>query len=365
MKSIDLRLSIVCLLALNTTTTTATQELTMAQETPNAIPHEAQLYYCNQQAIATLGDFSKSGDPVFVPQVGLVSLETPPKGSSDWISWFRHNGKTIIDLATWNQRNVSPNFMLLPDLALVDKKVPDAFGQRKRKIDLLTDDAFRMALNVPGGSIRIPYNTNFHRLFLAEEVSGIRQDFQILGDALGEDRQMKGHDFCICQPGSSLYGWHFNHEDTILYLVEGKHHVRVAGTEVGSPTVIDVVLQPGDALYVPASYYHYSIGAGDEQQSVLWSIGFQNQNNKRPTTLNYADLVQKQTTDFALLQKESWHERVARREREDKKGGCRIQGSSPSRKVWLISCGISGKAPVEDAATAATSLNQPMVVRQA
>jgi uncharacterized RmlC-like cupin family protein len=363
MKILILHLPIVCLFALPTTTTTATQEATMAQETPHAIPHEAQQYYCNEKAIATLGNFAKSGDPVFVPQVGLVSLEAPPKGSSDWISWFLHNGKTIIDLATWSQQNGAPNFMLLPDLALVDKKVPDAFGQRKRKIDLLTEDAFRMALNVPGGSIRIPYNTNIHRLFLADEVSGIRQDFQILGDALGGNRQLHGHDFCISQPGSSFYGWHFNHDDTIMYLVEGKHHVRVAGTEVGSPTVIDVVLQPGDALYVPATYYHYSIGAGDEQQSVLWSIGFQNQNKKRPNTLNYADLVQKETTDFALLQKESWDVQVARREREDKKGGCRIQGSSPSRKVWLIICGISGKTPMEDAATAATLLNRPMLVR--
>lgn len=344
---------------------TAAKEKRTTEETPNATPIRSQYYY-NQEAIAKFGDYCKGGEPGFVPQVGLVSLETPPEGASDWISWLRHTSKKIIDLTTWNQRYVVPPFMLLPDAVLVDeKKVPDAFGQTKRKIDLLTDDAFRMALDVPGGSIQIPYNTNIHRLFLAEEVSGIRQDFQVLGDALGGGRHLQGHDFCISQPGSSLYGWHFNHDDTILYLVEGKHHVRVAGTEVGSPTVIDVVLQPGDALYIPTTYYHYSIGAGDEQQSVLWSIGFQNQNNNMPTNLNHADLTEKETTDFALLQKESWDQRVARREKEEKKGGCRLQGAVPSRKVWLISCGISRKQPMPDEATAKKSLNQPMLVRHA
>ena len=60
--------------------------------------------------------------------------------------------------------------------------------------------------------------------------------------------------------------------DVLIYMVQGSKRFRVAGTELGSPTTVDVVMQPGDAVWVPLGHYHRA--EGGPETSVIWSIGF-------------------------------------------------------------------------------------------
>jgi hypothetical protein len=89
------------------------------------------------------------------------------------------------------------------------------------------------------------------------------------------ERQVADADFYIARPHAGSYGWHFDNVDNLVYCVNGTKRFRVAGTEVGSPVLVDVVMEPGDAVFVPTGYYH--IGVGGNEPSIIFSIGIVNQ----------------------------------------------------------------------------------------
>ena len=55
---------------------------------------------------------------------------------------------------------------------------------------------------------------------------------------------------------SASLGWHVDDVDVLLVMCRGRKRFRVAGRGFGSPVVIDTVLEPGDALYIPALTFH-------------------------------------------------------------------------------------------------------------
>ena len=69
---------------------------------------------------------------------------------------------------------------------------------------------------------------------------------------------------------SASLGWHVDDVDVLLVMLRGAKRFRVAGEAVGSEVVVDRILQPGDALYIPALTFHsggdtHSDGDDDEQ----------------------------------------------------------------------------------------------------
>ena len=52
---------------------------------------------------------------------------------------------------------------------------------------------------------------------------------------------------------SASLGWHVDDVDVLLVMCRGRKRFRVAGRGFGSPVVIDTVLEPGDALYIPCA----------------------------------------------------------------------------------------------------------------
>jgi len=55
---------------------------------------------------------------------------------------------------------------------------------------------------------------------------------------------------------SASLGWHLDDVDVLLVMMRGRKQFRVGGRTVGSEAVIDHVLEPGDALYIPALHFH-------------------------------------------------------------------------------------------------------------
>jgi uncharacterized RmlC-like cupin family protein len=51
-------------------------------------------------------------------------------------------------------------------------------------------------------------------------------------------------------------GFHCDDVDVLLIMLSGSKRFRVAGRGVGSPIVIDHVMEPGDAIYIPATFFH-------------------------------------------------------------------------------------------------------------
>eukprot|EP00747_Dinoflagellata_sp_TGD_P122853 gnl/TRDRNA2_/TRDRNA2_173693_c0_seq12.p1 gnl/TRDRNA2_/TRDRNA2_173693_c0~~gnl/TRDRNA2_/TRDRNA2_173693_c0_seq12.p1 ORF type:complete len:161 (+),score=7.12 gnl/TRDRNA2_/TRDRNA2_173693_c0_seq12:713-1195(+) len=76
----------------------------------------------------------------------------------------------------------------------------------------------------------------------------------------------------VAHPHSGSYDWHCDAQDNLLYLVEGSKQFRVAGAKFGGAAVVDEMMCPGDAIWIPEGLYHN--GFGVDNSSVLLSIGF-------------------------------------------------------------------------------------------
>ena len=72
---------------------------------------------------------------------------------------------------------------------------------------------------------------------------------------------------------SASFGWHIDDIDVLLVLLRGRKRFRVAGATVGSTPVIDHVMAPGDAIFVPAGAFHTG-GQSEPSDSMLLSVAF-------------------------------------------------------------------------------------------
>jgi len=70
---------------------------------------------------------------------------------------------------------------------------------------------------------------------------------------------------------SASLGWHIDDIDVLLIMLRGAKRFRVAGQTVGSEAVIDTVLKPGDAIFIPALTFHTG---GDDvpEDSLMLSV---------------------------------------------------------------------------------------------
>lgn len=78
---------------------------------------------------------------------------------------------------------------------------------------------------------------------------------------------------------SASVGWHVDDIDVLLVMMRGSKRFRVAGSALGSRVVIDRILRPGDAVYIPALTFHTG-GSSDEgaearSDSALLSVAFE------------------------------------------------------------------------------------------
>eukprot|EP00965_Chrysotila_dentata_P062403 2068427-Pleurochrysis_carterae.AAC.4 len=70
---------------------------------------------------------------------------------------------------------------------------------------------------------------------------------------------------------SASLGWHIDDVDVLLVLMRGQKRFRVAGPTVGSTVVIDHMMQPGDAIYIPALTFHTGGQSDAPEESMLLS----------------------------------------------------------------------------------------------
>ena len=70
------------------------------------------------------------------------------------------------------------------------------------------------------------------------------------------------------------FGWHFDAKyDVLLFGLVGRKRFRVAGyKKKHSPVQVDIIIEPGTALVIPAGFYHNGIGLDPE--SLILSVGF-------------------------------------------------------------------------------------------
>eukprot|EP00933_Yihiella_yeosuensis_P023288 TRINITY_DN18140_c0_g3_i1.p1 TRINITY_DN18140_c0_g3~~TRINITY_DN18140_c0_g3_i1.p1 ORF type:complete len:421 (+),score=72.57 TRINITY_DN18140_c0_g3_i1:37-1299(+) len=66
------------------------------------------------------------------------------------------------------------------------------------------------------------------------------------------------------------YGWHADTVDALIYILEGKKRVRIAGHYPGSKVVVDKVLEAGSAAYVPAGCFHTLLALDDDSTKLRW-----------------------------------------------------------------------------------------------
>ena len=65
--------------------------------------------------------------------------------------------------------------------------------------------------------------------------------------------------------GTGSFGWHGDWDfDVLIYLISGMKRFRVAGyRQKHSPVVIDEIMRPGTAVYIPRGYFHNGMGLGE------------------------------------------------------------------------------------------------------
>ena len=78
---------------------------------------------------------------------------------------------------------------------------------------------------------------------------------------------------------SASLGWHVDDIDVLLVMMQGSKRFRVAGRTVGSDVVIDHMMKPGDAIYIPALTFHsggsnLAAAAEGDASSCLLSVAF-------------------------------------------------------------------------------------------
>jgi ribosomal protein L16 Arg81 hydroxylase len=86
-------------------------------------------------------------------------------------------------------------------------------------------------------------------------------------------------DFYVAAPFGESYGWHSDEVDNLILCVAGTKKFKISSTVVGSPPTVDVQLNPGDAVWIPAGFLH--LGLGTNKQSLIWSIGFKSRSDAR------------------------------------------------------------------------------------
>ena len=192
--------------------------------------------------------------PGFRKGVNFEALDVTPSGDRDWFQWVKTNARTILD-ETPRSRYGTPkeNADAFPDL-FGGKVEVERFRDHEELLETLQTDG---------------YVSNLVRIHKMDE---FKTKLEAVEQATG--REVADADFYIARPGAGSYGWHFNSVDNLVYCVNGTKRFRVAGTEVGSELTVDVVMEPGDAVWVPSGFYH--IGVGGDEPSIIFSIGFEN-----------------------------------------------------------------------------------------
>ena len=71
---------------------------------------------------------------------------------------------------------------------------------------------------------------------------------------------------------SASIGWHVDELDVLLVQLRGRKRFRVAGVTPGSALRVDATLEPGDAVYVPAGYWHCGGDNAEQEHSILLSV---------------------------------------------------------------------------------------------
>ena len=192
--------------------------------------------------------------PSFIEGVNFESLDTTPNGGRDWFAWVKQNAQYILE--------ESPRSRYVTSKEDADER-PNMFG---RKINVERYESQEQLLQTleQGGYVA--------NLVHIQDMKEFAPKMEAVEEATG--RRLADADFYIARPGAGSYGWHFDDVDNLVYCVNGTKRFRVAGTEVGSPVVVDVYMEPGDAVWVPTGNYH--IGVGGDEPSIIFSIGFVN-----------------------------------------------------------------------------------------
>lgn len=202
-------------------------------------------------------------------------------------------GVPFIDSAPWEQWSFDSTeaFEQLEWKVIVPKPMPDAedviwssagiFFQRGRDLRPVPGGPRRWldAKVKPGMAVAIE---SLHRTE-AVKTKMQMQFFEQLGvPAVGIDlyaARVRDQE----QVGS--YGWHADTVDALIYVLEGRKRVRVAGYAPGSKVGLDRTVGPGSAVYVPGGRFHHVLAmpgapGGGEWAKVL-SVGFVVANNDR------------------------------------------------------------------------------------
>lgn len=195
--------------------------------------------------------------PGSLKAVNFQPLSEPPENSSSWTEWFRNNVEDILKYS----KGKTKAKVLYPTKGR-EHWDTDAEGLKVTTMRLGTAEDLLDALNTEHSAVELVF---------VDEMPALIPKLESLSAVF--DTEFIDVEFYVAQPNSGSWGWHCDYLDVLVYCVEGSKRFQVAGTELGSPTVVDVVMSPGDAVYIPATYYHRGVG-GDDNQSVIWSIGF-------------------------------------------------------------------------------------------
>ena len=139
----------------------------------------------------------------------------------------------------------------------------------------------RFGVQCPLDALFEMVGSNQHRALHLDKIELIAEGKLLLDKIAGTVRRPVKPDLHIFHTkGESRgsYGWHFDDTDVLIYMLEGTKRFRVAGTEMESPTVVDINMTPGDAVFIPAKFYHHGMGTG--VNSTVLSLAFS------PTTRN-------------------------------------------------------------------------------
>jgi hypothetical protein len=222
---------------------------------PTRIQAESSAKTTTTTAAQTLKTLCRQGaKPGFAKGVHFEPLDMTPDGGRDWFAWVQQNVGKIL------QESPLSRYVTSRDDA---DEHPNMFGRKVDVEQYQDSEELLETLKTDG------YVSN---LVWIDRMSELQPKMKAVEEATG--RELADADLYIAQPNTGSYGWHFDDVDNLVYCVNGTKRFRVAGTEVGSPVVVDIMMQPGDAVWVPTGYYH--IGVGGSEPSIIFSIGFEN-----------------------------------------------------------------------------------------
>ena len=99
-------------------------------------------------------------------------------------------------------------------------------------------------------------------------------------------------------PTSISSGWHTDSYDVLLLMMQGSKRFRVAGRAAGGAQLFDLQLRPGNAIFIPAGFFHMGGSSSLSLDSTMLSVSTTTE--YLPPSLRFDDIVKAELSNTTI-----------------------------------------------------------------